>query len=188
MLIKIAAFLLETIFFFLIAAALLRACMNRLQIRMAAQPGPFVMAITDWLVKPLRQALPVRLKQSRTDWASICAAVLLALLYATLWFVFFTGLFSLLGTDFSAFESLFAVLTFALKMLLKVALQTLQIVVLVFAVLSWVQPGSPLYSLLGRLTEPLLSPIRRVLPLIGGVDLSALVLLVMAQIALMLLG
>jgi YggT family protein len=62
------------------------------------------------------------------------------------------------------------------------------IAVLAFAIISWVQPGSPMYGLLGRLTEPLLAPLRRVIPQIGGVDLSALVLLLLLQIGLMVLG
>jgi YggT family protein len=75
----------------------------------------------------------------------------------------------------------------ALKMLVRVALQTMMILVIGFAILSWVQPGSPAYSLLGRLTEPLLAPLRRVIPTIGGVDLSALVLILLLQIGLMVL-
>jgi len=53
--------------------------------------------------------------------------------------------------------------------------------------LSWVQPGSPAYSLLGRLTEPLLAPLRRVIPSVGGIDLSAIVLIIALQIGLMVL-
>ena len=53
MLIRILSFLLDTLFFVLIGAALLRAWMNRLRINMRVQPGVFVMAVTDWLVKPL---------------------------------------------------------------------------------------------------------------------------------------
>jgi YggT family protein len=43
-------------------------------------------------------------------------------------------------------------------------------------------------ELIGRLCTPVLSPIRRVLPLVGGVDLSPLVLLVLLQIASLVLG
>ena len=50
MLIRILSFLLESIFFVLIAAALLRAWMNWLRVNMRGQPGTFVMAVTDWLV------------------------------------------------------------------------------------------------------------------------------------------
>jgi len=184
MLIRILAFLLETIFFVLIAAALLRAWMNWVRVNMSAQPGRFVMALTDWLVKPLRRALPRSLAQSRVDWASVIAAVVLALVYALLWALLF-GLW--LGALELAPAVLLTLLSFALKMLVRVALQTLFILVLGFAILSWVQPGSPAYILLGRLTEPVLAPLRRVIPAIGGVDISALVLIVLLQIALMVL-
>jgi YggT family protein len=118
------------------------------------------------------------------DWASVIAAVVLALVYALLWALLF-GLW--LGALELAPAVLLTLLSFALKMLVRVALQTLFILVLGFAILSWVQPGSPAYILLGRLTEPVLAPLRRVIPAIGGVDISALVLIVLLQIALMVL-
>jgi YggT family protein len=184
MLIRILSFLLETIFFVLIAAALLRAWMNWVRVNMSAQPGSFVMALTDWLVKPLRRALPKSLAQSRVDWASVIAAAVLALAYALLWALLVGMLWGALGL---APLVLLTLLSFALKMLVRVALQTLIILVLGFAILSWVQPGSPIYALLGRLTEPVLAPLRRVIPPIGGVDISAIVLIVLLQIALMIL-
>lgn len=182
MLIRILSFLLETLFFVLIGAALLRAWMNRLRINMSAQPGYFVMAITDWLVKPLRRALPKALAQSRVDWASLLAALLLALVYALLWAALSGALLNLTAA------MLPALLLFTLKMLVRVALQLAFVVVLVYAIISWLQPGSPIYGLLGRLAEPLLAPLRRIIPAIGGVDLSALVLLLLLQIGLMVLG
>ncbi len=188
MLIRILALLLETAFFILIAAALLRAWMNWLRISMTAQPGSFVMALTNWLVKPLRRVLPKALTQSRVDWASVLAAALMALGYALLWWLLFSVL---MGTPEGALDfapAIFLVLpVFAVKMLLRVALQTLFMLVLGYAILSWVQPGSMAYGLLARLTEPLLTPLRRVIPAIGGVDLSALVLLVLLQIGMMVL-
>lgn len=189
MLIRILSLLLESLFFVLVAAALLRAWMNWLRINMRVQPGSFVMAVTDWLVKPLRRGMPARLMQSRIDWASVVAAMVLALLHALLW----TLLLALLAgpsvslTDLAPIAWLGA-LGFAVKILIRVALQLFFFMVLGFAVLSWVQPASPLYHLLGRLTEPLLTPLRRVIPTIGGVDLSALVLMLILQIGLMLVG
>lgn len=187
MLIRILAFLLETLFFFLVAAALLRAWMNRVRVNMNGQPGAFVMALTDWLVKPLRRALPKPVAQSRVDWASVLAAALLALVYALLWGVLFGLLLEPASWRLgSAPVALLTLLAFALKMLVRVALQTLFILVLGYAILSWVQPGAPAYALFARLTEPLLSPLRRIIPTVGGVDLSALALLVLLQVGLML--
>ena len=187
MLIQILAFLLETIFFVLIAAALLRAWMNRARVNMSGQPGSLVLALTDWLVKPLRRALPKPVSRSRVDWASVVAAALLSLVYALLWGALFGVLLPVAGGLNFAPAAVLAVLILAIKMMVRVALQTLMILVLGYAILSWVQPGSPAYLLLARLTEPLLSPLRRVIPAIGGVDLSALVLLLLLQIGLMVL-
>lgn len=184
MLIRILSFLLEMIFFVLIGAALLRGWMNWNRVNMRGQPGTFVMAVTDWLVKPLRRSLPKAWAQSRVDWASVLAAAVLALLYALVWLVLF-GYVLGSGGESSAWVSM---LPFALKMLVRVALQTMMILVFGFAILSWVQPGSSAYAMLGRLTEPLLAPLRRFIPTIGGLDLSALVLIVILQICLMVLG
>lgn len=187
MLIRILGFLLETVFFLLIGSALLRAWMNWVRVNMSAQPGRFVMALSSWLVKPLRRALPTAVAKARVDWASVLAAAVLALVYALLVALLFGVL---LGSgDWALFApaGLLSLLAFALKMLIRVALQTLFILVMGYAILSWVQPGSPAYGLLGRLTEPLLTPLRRVIPAVGGVDLSALVLLVLLQIGLMVL-
>lgn len=189
MLIRILGFLLETFFFVLIGAALLRAWMNWLRVNMRAQPGSFVMAVTDWLVKPLRRALPKAWAQSRVDWASVLAAALLAFLYAALWGLLFGVLLGMTQwLPGLAGTSVLALLLFAVKALIRIALQTMMVMVFGFAILSWVQPGSPAYVLLGRLTEPLLAPLRRVIPSVGGVDLSALVLLLILQIGLMVLG
>jgi YggT family protein len=182
MLIRILSFLVDSLFFVLVGAALMRAWMNRLRINMSAQPGTFVMAVTDWLVKPLRRVLPKALTQSRVDWVSLLAAFLLALVYALVWAALFGALLNLTAA------MLPALLLMGLKMLLRVALQLAFMVVLVYAIISWLQPGSPMYGLLGRLAEPLLAPLRRIIPAIGGVDLSALVLLLLLQIGLMVLG
>jgi YggT family protein len=187
MLIRILSFLLESIFFVLIAAALLRAWMNWTRVSMRGQPGVFVMAVTDWCVRPLRLALPKSLQESKIDWASLIAAALLALGYGVLWFVLFTVLLSGLGMAALDPLVLASVVVFAFKMLLRVALQFTMILVIGFAILSWVQPGSPAYALLGRLTEPMLAPLRRIIPSLGGVDLSAIVLIIALQIGLMVL-
>ena len=181
MFVRVLGFLLETVFYLLMGAALLRAYMNWLRINMSAQPGTFVMALTNWLVKPLRQLLPQTLLRSRLDWASLTAAGLMALVYALLagW------LFGWLG---GGELPVLGWLSLALHMLARVALQALTMLVFAYVIISWVQPGSPVHGLLSRLVEPPLAPLRRVVPPLGGVDLSAMALLLLLQIGLMLLG
>jgi YggT family protein len=60
--------------------------------------------------------------------------------------------------------------------------------VIVYAVLSWVQSNTVLSDIIERLVAPFLAPIRRFVPLVGGVDLSPLVLLVLLQVAAIVLG
>jgi YggT family protein len=61
-------------------------------------------------------------------------------------------------------------------------------IVLLYAILSWVQPNSGSMMLLSRLVEPFLAPLRNALPQLGGIDLSPLVLLVLLQVVGMLLA
>lgn len=182
---EILFFLLETAFFLLIGSALLRAWMNHLRIHMRAQPGRFVMALTDWLVKPVRRVLPRPLAQGRIDWGSLVAALALALAYGVIRAL---ALDLVYGADLSAAASLSMILVIGLKLLVRVLLQGLMVLLLVYAVLSWVQPQSPLMTTLYRLCEPIVRPVRRIVPTVGGVDLSVLVLLVLLQVGLMLLG
>ena len=76
----------------------------------------------------------------------------------------------------------------ALFGVVRMTISALTGLVIVYAVLSWVQTQSHLSDLLERLVAPALTPIRRVIPLVGGVDLSPLALLVLLQIAAIVLG
>lgn len=182
---RIVFFLLETLFFFLIAAALLRAWMNQLRIRMTVQPGLFTIALTDWLVGPLRRVLPRSLAQSRIDWGSLFATLLLALIYGVLWLLLAS---SVSAAPASASAAILTVLTMALRILVRTLLQGLMVLLLGYAILSWVQPQAPVMGTLERLCGPILRPVRRIVPLVGGVDLSVLVVIILLQVGLMLLG
>lgn len=178
-------FLLETAAFLLVGAALLRAWMNQLRINMSGQPGRFVMALTHWLVAPVRRVLPRAWVQSRIDWGSLVAAVLLALAYGGLWWLL---QLALSPTTVTLSAALLTIPLMGAKLLIRVLLQGLMVLLLGYAVLSWVQPASPVMGVLDRLCSPLLRPIRRVVPQIGGVDLSVLVLIVLLQVGLILLA
>jgi YggT family protein len=56
------------------------------------------------------------------------------------------------------------------------------------AVFSWVNPHAPLAPFVRALNDPLLRPLRRIIPPLGGVDLSPLVLLILLQIAVRVVG
>lgn len=181
---RILWYLLDNLFFFLVGAALLRGWMNMARLRMTQQPGLFVMAVTNWIVVPLRKAMPRRWMQSRVDLGSLLAAALLSLLHSLLWHLLPPGPQPLQAP----LTWIWTLPALALVFALRTALQGLIAMTLIYALMSWVQPFSPLNGMLGRLIEPLLAPLRRLVPRIGGVDLSALLLMLLLQLALLMLG
>ena len=169
-------FILDTVFGILAYAFLLRFAMQWLRAPFRNAVGQALTALTDWAVKPLRRLLP---GWRGIDWSTL----LLAWLSQFVWLVAI-GLTVAGGFDASVLPTL-AVLAFVL--LLKAALWLLIVVVIVQAILSWVAPDGPLAGLLNALTYRFLSPIRRRIPPLGGtLDLSPLIVIVLAQLALML--
>ncbi len=178
MLYQIISLLLEVVVGIVGGACLLRLYMQFLRIPMSARSGNplgrFVFALTDWLVLPLRRVLP---SLGALDTASLVAAFLLQLAkFAILWLMAGAG------------GSLLVLPVFAVFGLFSMAIFGLTVAVIVYAVLSWVSTSSVVSDVMARLVEPLLRPIRRILPLVGGIDLSPLVLLLVLQIAAIVLG
>jgi YggT family protein len=178
MLYQIFSLLLEVVTGILSGACLLRLYMQYQRIPMSSRSGNplgrFVFALTDWLVLPLRRVVPAA---GRWDMASLVGAYLLQLTqFGLLWL--------LAGAD----GGLFAVPILAAFGLLRLSISGLTGLVIVYAILSWVQTRSVMADVIERLCAPPLMPIRRVLPLVGGIDLSPLVLLVLLQIASIMLG
>lgn len=74
----------------------------------------------------------------------------------------------------------------ALIDLVRIAATVLTVLMFARVILSWVKPGGsnhPLIVLIYRITEPLLAPIRSLLPSMGGIDFSPVIVLFGIQIA-----
>ncbi|MBC5768400.1 YggT family protein [Ramlibacter albus] len=169
MLYQIISFLLEVAAGLLGGACLLRMYMQYQRIPFGNPVGRFVFALTDWLVLPLRRVLP---PVGKVDTASIVAAYLVTLVqYAIVWLLILRGV------------SPAVVPVLAIFALLRLVISGLMGLVLVYAILSWVRADSPIVDVIDRLCAPLLRPFRKLIPLVGGIDLSPLVLLVLLQIA-----
>ncbi|MCX7241473.1 MAG: YggT family protein [Burkholderiales bacterium] len=178
MLYQITSLLLEVAAGLVAGACLLRLYMQHQRIPMSSRSGNpmgrFIFALTDWLVLPLRRVLPA---VGRWDLSSLGAAFLVQMAQ-------FTVLWLLSGMA----AGLLSVAVLAAFGLVRMAIAGFTGLVIVYAILSWVQTRSAVGDLLERLVMPLLGPIRRFVPLAGGVDLSPLVLLVLLQIAGIVLG
>ncbi len=173
MLYQIVALLLDVVIGLIGGACLLRLYMQHQRVPFGNPLGRFVFAVTDWLVLPLRRVLPTL---GRWDTASVVGAWLLELLQVVLLWLL-AG-----GAGPAVLLPLMAVFG-----VVRLAISALTVLVIASAVLSWVQAGQGRISMtadiLDRLAAPLLRPFRRVLPMVGGVDLSPLALLLVLQVA-----
>src|SRR5262249_54300199 len=132
--------------------------------------------LTDWAVLPLRRILP---GYRGYDWASLLLAWLLQALWLASLVALGTGIVS------GSVAGLVAVL--ALVELVKATGWVLLIAIFVQAILSWVAPDGPLAGVLNAFTFRLLTPVRRVVPPLGGVlDLSPMIVIVLLWLVLML--
>lgn len=172
MLYQIVSFLLHIAIGLVAGMCLLRAYLQYQRISMAARAGnplgPFIFALTDWVVLPLRRLLPA---VGRWDLASLAGAYMLEL-----------AMLGLLWLLAGSMGSPFLVPLLALLGLVRLTLSGMTGLVIVYAVLSWMQSDSPMVGLIDRVVAPWLRPLRRLLPLVGGVDLSPLLLLVLLQV------
>ena len=169
MLVQIGQFLVDVVASCFVFILLARFHFQWLRVPFRNPIGEFMIAVTNWIVLPARRVVP---PLAGLDLATLLAAWLLQALALTLLIAMAGGAGSTLVFVASAFD------------LVRYSLYILVFAVVVQAVLSWVNPRSPALYLFDAMTRLFLRPIRRVVPLLGNVDLSPLVLLVLLQIAL----
>lgn len=172
----IARFLIDIVFTLFGAALILRAWMQAVRLPPRNPVSQAVFQLTDWIVIPLRRVLP---GIGGVDWASLLAVWLTSIVYLLLVVAVASG-------DISGMFPM--VLVLGLLTALKWAVNLLMWATLLMALLLWVNPRAPSMALLDILTAPFLNPIRRVVPLVGGMDISPLLLFVLTQLALMVIS
>ena len=170
MLSSILTLIIDTIAVILGGALLLRFWTQVVRVRPPNQLGQFIYKLTDWLVLPLRRMLP---GAGGYDWASLIGAVLVILLVTAVKMM----LFGALSLQFLVLASLLRFCEWVVYGFMAL--------IIIEAIFSWVNPYAPLAPFVRALNEPLLRPLRRVIPLLGGIDLSPLVALIGLRIALM---
>ncbi len=137
--------------------------------------GEFIMALTDFLVLRARRFIPA---VRGLDSATLLLAFLAEMFYLSI-------LLWAQGFPFQGFP-LPGLLLLTLVKLLKISLYLLMAAVFAEALLSWVNPYTPIAPLLAAMTRRFLQPLRRIVPMAGGMDLSPLLLLIICQLAVIL--
>jgi YggT family protein len=176
MLNQILIFLLDTLLGLFSLALLLRFYMQLLRAPYRNPLSHFVIALTDFLVKPARRIIPSFRNMD-------LSTLLLAWLMQT---IMLAGMYKLQGYSFG---SNIGLATGALALLgmvgiIRMTLYIIMAAVIIQAILSWINPYSPLAPLLDSFTRPFLGVIRARIPPIGNIDLSPLFVLVIIQMLL----
>jgi YggT family protein len=170
-------FLVNTAFDLFTVALLLRFYMQWARAPLRNPLSDFLNALTDWMVRPARRVTP---GLWGFDLATLVLAWLLQLIgLAIVLQIKGVQLGSQAGLAFAALVLMAAV------SIVKLLIYIVMVVVIVQAVLTWVNPYSPVMPLLNSMSRPFLRVFRRLVPPIGNVDLSPLFVVIVCQLLLM---
>jgi YggT family protein len=176
MLAQTLIFLITTVGDLFVFALLVRFILQWVRAPARNQLSEFLAAVTDFIVRPARRVIP-------GWWGLDLATLVLAWLVAALqlWLVLQVKgyvLGSAVGVALAALAGL------AVAEIARLTVYVVMAAVILQAVLSWVNPFSPLSPLLGSVTRPFLLPFQKRVPMIANVDLSPLFVLLICQLLL----
>ena len=162
-----AIFLIQVLFGFYLLAVLLRFLLQLFRADFYNPLSQFIVKITGPALRPLRRIIPA---VGKIDTASLVLLWLLQSLELALIALILVYPANLLGS-----------LLWAIPELVGLCINLFLILILIQVILSWVSPGGarhPASGLLYALTEPLLRPVRRLLPPFSGLDFSPMVAMI----------
>jgi len=169
-------YLISTLTDLYVTAILLRLLLQWVKADFYNPLSQFLIKVTNPVLVPTRRLVP---SIGKLDTASVVVMLLLELLQLVL--------ISLIGNIEHGFQFL---LLFAVRKLLITLLLTYFVLIIARVIVSWIanQSRHPLIPLIYQLTDPVLRPISRFLPPMGGIDLSPLFALIALRALLLLLG
>lgn len=174
---QILIFLLDTILGLFSLALLLRFYFQLLRAPYYNSVSQFLVAVTDFIVRPARRVIP--------GWGGMDLSTLI--LAWLLECVIITSVYMVQGYNFGANigTASGAMGLLGIVEIIKMTLYIVLLAIIMQAVLSWVNPHSPLAPLLDSFTRPFLTVFRKRIPPIANVDLSPLFALIIIQLLLM---
>ena len=179
MLVNAVSFLLNTLLGLLSLAFLLRFYLQATNAPFRNPLSQVVVTMTDFAVIPVRRAVPSIFK---LDTSTLLLTFLTQLLLQFLlqWVNGFP--FALAGN--SIWLTLMSISALHVA---NLSMDLFLYAIVAQALLSWVNPYTPIAPALDALTRPILQPIRRIIPSPNGLDLSPLVAILAAQLIQMLI-
>ncbi len=161
-----AVFLIQTLLGLYALVVMLRFLLQLLRVDFYNPLSQFVVKLTSPVLRPLRRVIP---GYQGIDFSSLVLAWMVKSLEVFLVVWLLRGSPPLLGA-----------LIWSLPELCAVTLNIFLFAVLIQVILSWINPDpfNPALGVLRRLTDPLLRPAQRLLPPIGGLDLSPMLVVI----------
>ncbi|MEJ2129488.1 MAG: YggT family protein [Woeseiaceae bacterium] len=169
-------FIIRTLVDLYIITFLLRIIMQWVRADFRNPLTQFILRVTSPLVVPLRRFVPAI---GNLDTASLVVVLVLEHLVSVV----------LVSVTCGGEPQFMPIVSLTILRTIYLGLRVYLFVILVYVILSWVNPGTfnPVSSLLASISEPVLRPLRSLIPPIGGLDLSALFALIGIQAVTMLL-
>lgn len=181
MLVKAITFLLESVLGLLTLAFLLRFYFQLTKVSFQNQAAQAIVTLTNFAVKPMRRLTMSlgNLGIPKIDVSTLLLAYItqFILKVSTLWL----SEFPLLIAGNSIWP---AILLVTFISIINLSITIFLYSVLIQAVLSWINPHTPIAPILNKLTDPILRLFRKIIPLAGNIDLSPLAFILMAQLLL----
>ncbi|TXI20678.1 MAG: YggT family protein [Nitrosomonas sp.] len=177
---QILLFLLDTILGLFSLALLLRFYFQLLRVPYYNPISQFLIAITDFIVRPTRRFVP---GWGGLDLSTLILAWLLECVIVTSVFMMQDYNF---GANIGTASGVMGLL--GIIEIIKTTLYIVMMMIILQAVLSWINPNSPLAPLLDSFTRPFLRVFRKYIPPIANVDLSPLFVLIIIQLLLMIVA
>ncbi|MBX2847306.1 MAG: YggT family protein [Acidiferrobacterales bacterium] len=169
------SYLSQTLFGFALYIVLLRFWMQWVRADFRNPFGQFIITVTNPIVIPLRKVLP---SMGSVDTATVVLAVVVAAIKVYL--LFFINQIS---------PPMIRFLAFTLAEVIQHSIYILFAAIIIQIVVSWVNPYSdhPIVSIARSLADPLMRPARKLIPPIGGLDLSPILVFIFLQLSLRLI-
>ncbi len=177
---QILIFLLDTILGLFSLALLLRFYFQLLRVPYYNSVSQFLIAVTDFIVRPVRRIIP--------GWGGLdLSTLILAWIFEC---IIVSSVYMVQGYDFGANIGTASGVMGLLGIveIIKTTLYILLLMIIMQAVLSWINPHSPLAPILDSFTRPFLNVFRKYIPPIANVDLSPLFVLIIIQLLLMIVA
>jgi YggT family protein len=155
-------YIVDTLLWLLMLAFLLRLLFQLVRADFRDPFADAIVRVTNWLILPLRRLLP---PMRRVDTATVVAVLAAATVHSAALLALGPGIVD---------PTLLALIT--VKSLLDMILRIYLFALLLYWLMSFLAPGAyaPGTRLLAQLCEPVLRPVRRIIPPIGQIDFSIL--------------